>query len=355
MNASLWIQEALVLTRETANSRARLDVLRGAQRCHTRFTDGTTELGVAQELLQLAIALRSPEAELEARQSRANTLLEFGRGIEFAHEVTACRQRAMDVRTPQAEWTAGALQVGQLFLAGSLGECELIARDISKMGQELMGVGGFLFMLTQLFQIGLEGEAYEARRILGEVATGGGRVLALAPSMQALMLMVARAEMYCDQPEAAREYLARVTKPDYVAPDPLDRNFLVAMVCAADLACFQNDATAATVISQLLDPYVGWHAVAAFGTTYLGPVSYWLGRLSLVCNRTEDAQRQLHLATEHRESAGAVIYRAWSEYHLAQALPANQSARREALLEHAHSAARDYSLGRLQSALGRSH
>ncbi|HEU5075043.1 MAG TPA: AAA family ATPase, partial [Polyangiaceae bacterium] len=93
----LWIQEALALTRETANSRTRLDVLRGVQRCHTRFTDGTTELGVAQELLQLAIALRSPEAELEARQSRANTLLEFGRGIEFAHEVTACRQRAMDV------------------------------------------------------------------------------------------------------------------------------------------------------------------------------------------------------------------------------------------------------------------
>ncbi|HEU5074714.1 MAG TPA: hypothetical protein VFU02_11080, partial [Polyangiaceae bacterium] len=209
--------------------------------------------------------------------------------------------------------------------------------------------------LTQLFQIGLESEAYEAHRILGEVATGGGRVLALAPSMQALMLMVARAEMYCDQPEAASQYLARVTKPDYVAPDPLDRNFLVAMVCAADLACLQNDATAATVISQRLDAYVGWHAVAAFGTTYLGPVTYWLGRLSLCCNRTEDAQRHLHLAREHSDSAGSVIYRAWSDYYLAQALPAKQSARREALLKHAQNAARDFSLGRLQSALGRSH
>ena len=346
-----WIQEALTLTRQ-ADPRTRLDVLRGAQRSHIRFTDGTTELGVAEELLQLAVALRSPESESEARQWRANALLELGRGADYEHEVAASRERAMVVRAPQVAWVAGALHVGHLFLAGSLEECERAARDTGKAGQDLMGIGGFLYMTTQLFQVGLEGTEDEAQRILCEVAAGGERVLALAPGFQALMLMVARARMYCGQSDAAEDYLARVTSAHYVQPDPLDRNFLPAMVCAADLACSRNDVAAAAVVSSLLGAWKGWHAVAALGSAYLGPVSYWLGRLSLVDNRREDARRQLELARQESQRAGSVIYRAWSDYYLAHALPASEAALSGSLLESARSAAQRFSLGRLQTVLG---
>lgn len=349
---SAWIAEALALTRATSDLSARMEVLRGAQRSHIRFGDGITELGVAEEMLQLALTLRSLECEVEARQFRASALLELGRGADYAHEVATCRERAAAVNTPQFVWMAGILHVGQLFLTGSLTECEHTARKIGKIGEELMSVGGFLSTVTQLFQIGLEADSSDTRRILTEVVVGMEQVLAVAPNLHVLNVVLARAQAHCGHSDPAKEYLARLTDPHFVAPDPLDRNCLTALVCAADLACAQNDVAAATVVSPLLRAWEGWHAVAALGSVYFGPVSYWLGRLSLVRSRREDAQRQFERARRESESAGSVSYRAWADYYLARALPASQGDRSRRLEESARSAAQRFSLGRLKTVLG---
>ncbi|HEY6727514.1 MAG TPA: hypothetical protein VI197_25940 [Polyangiaceae bacterium] len=49
--------------------------------------------------------------------------------------------------------------------------------------------------------------------------------------------------------------------------------------------------------------------------------------------------------------AGSVIYQAWSDYYLAQALPASEVVRRQSLMESAKRTAQSYALGRLQSML----
>jgi tetratricopeptide (TPR) repeat protein len=346
-----WVQEALALTRETTDLRARLEVLRGALRCYTRFTDGTTVLGLAEEMLNLAVALRSSESELEARQWRAQAVLELGRGANYDRDVVAYIQQAAVVSAPQARWASGVLSAAQLFLAGSLSESERVVRQTGKFGQDLTGISAFLYMLGQLFQIGLEYDAAQAQPILDEFVEGGERVLAVAPNFEALVVFVARARTYRGHADAAKEYLARMTRAHYKALDPLDRNFLPAMVSIADLACAQNDVAAANIVSLGIDAYEGWHAVPASGSVYMGPVSYWLGRLSLVRGQTDDALRQLDLAIRESENAGSVIFRAWSEYHLAKALPPEQAARKLGLTESARRAAQRYALGRLQSAL----
>jgi len=350
-----WIQEALALTREGIDLRPRMEVLRGALMCYTNFTDGTSELSIAEEMLKLSVALRSPENELVARQWRVNAVLALGRGADYQQEVATHNQRAAVAPSPQAAWMADVLAAGQHFLAGSLSESERVARHAGKVGSDLVGLVGFVHMLSQLLQIGLELAGDEARRILSEVVEGGNRVLALAPNYQAYIPVIARARMYCESADSAREYLARVTSPTYVTVDRLDRGYLPHLATVADLACSQNDVAAAGVIMSLFDGYAGWHAVTGTGSVYFGPVSYSLGRLSLTCGRAEDAQRQLALAIHESERAGSVIYRAWSEYYLAQALPAGEAPQKPSLVESARRAAQRYGLGRLLATLESDH
>ncbi|HEU5075696.1 MAG TPA: AAA family ATPase, partial [Polyangiaceae bacterium] len=153
-----WLEEALDLTRDTADPRLRIEVLRGALICYTYFTDGTTEMGLADEMLQLAVALRSTESELDARRWRAHSALVLGQGSVYEQEVATYCRHAAQANAPHAAWMAGVLCAGQHFLAGSLGESERAARDAGRIGQDLMGPNGYVHMISQLFQIGLEYE-----------------------------------------------------------------------------------------------------------------------------------------------------------------------------------------------------
>ncbi|HEY6727515.1 MAG TPA: AAA family ATPase [Polyangiaceae bacterium] len=280
-----WIQEALTLTRHTTDRRARLEVLRGALLCYTRFTDGTTEVDLTEEMLALAVALRSPENELEGYLWRAHAALELGRASEYERAVATYQKQAAIISAPQQLWRAKVLHAARLYLAGSLGESERVVREAGSLGQNLLGLAGFTHMLIQLFQIGVECADEEAVRILYDVVEGGDRVLAVAPNFHAFVPVVARARLYSQGRDATREYLARATHPH----DPLDRNFLPAMVSIADLACSQRDVPAANAAFQMLHGYKDRHAAGGTGSVYFGPVIYWLGRLSLVRGQPENA------------------------------------------------------------------
>ncbi|HEU5075044.1 MAG TPA: hypothetical protein VFU02_12730, partial [Polyangiaceae bacterium] len=131
----------------------------------------------------------------------------------------------------------------------------------------------------------------------------------------------------------------------------LDRNYLPALVNIAALACFHNDIAAAGVVLRLLEGGAGKHAVTGSGGVYLGPASYWLGRLHLTCGRREDAERQLEMARHESHLVGSVVYRAWSEYYLAQALQ-NEPIRAKALLDNCRLAAQRFGFTRLIAQLG---
>jgi len=346
-----WIQEALALTRGTIDSRARLEVLRGALICYTFFTDGTTELGLADEMLKLAFALRSSESELEARRWRVHAALNTGDGQMYQQETAAYCRDAVLTGAPHAAWMAGVLCAGRHFLAGSLQESERVAREAGRIGQDLLGPTGYVHMISQLFQIAMEYDDQEGRQLLDEFVEGGERILALAPNYHTFIPAVVRARMYRKDADAARQYLARVASPHFIAPDPLDRNFLASMANIADLACSQGDVGAAEVVSHLLEGATSKHAVTGSGGVYFGPASYWLGRLSLTCGRAEDAQHQLELAIRDSERVGSVIYRAWSECYLACALSESDGARKVRLTQSASHAAKRHGLQRLQATL----
>jgi len=341
-----WVQEALELTRGTPNARARLDVLRGALRCYTRLADGSSRLTLAEEMLELAQHLRSPENELEARQWKVQFLLELGRGEEFAQQVSDYAQRAAIVRTPDGSWTANMHRVGQLFLSGDLLESERLAREASAVGEKLIGVSAAVHLVAQLFQVGLELSGPAAERVLRDAQTGAERILAIAPNYHVMHTLRARAALGRGQPRAAQHYLASVVDPSYTPPDPLDGTALVALVNIASMAAELGNAAAAARVLQLLETHDGLHAVSATGSVYLGPVCHWLGRLCLTLGRSEEAARYLERALRASRESGSVGYRAWSEYYLAQALHTDVPAART-LLESSTRAAHRFGLGRL--------
>ncbi|HEU5075697.1 MAG TPA: hypothetical protein VFU02_16000, partial [Polyangiaceae bacterium] len=342
---TLWIQEALVLTRDSGDLRARLDVLCGALRCYTRMPDGANRLALAEEMFDLAHHLGSPEDELEARQWKAQFLLELGRGEEYAQQVSDYARRAAIVRTPYGSWTANTQRVGQLFLSGDLAESERLARETADAGEKLMGMTASIHRVAELFQVGLELTETDAERVLGDVQARAERILSVAPNYHVIRTILVRAALYCGRPCEADQYMASIAAPNYVPPDPLDGHSLMILVNAADMAAEMCERRAAAVIFELLGAHDGLHAVSATGAVYLGPVSYWLGRLCLTLGRDAAGADYLDRALRATRESGSVTYRAWSEYYLARAM--RRDARAATLLDDAERVARRFGLSRL--------
>ncbi len=345
-----WAQEALALTRSRTNPRARLNVLRGALRCYTRFPDGISRLALARELLGLAQLLRSPENELEARQWMALFLLELGHGDEYAQQVSDHAQRAAVVRTAQGTWTTQVHRVGQLFLAGDLSASERIAREAAAQGEKLLGITALVHLVAQLLQLGVELHGPDAERVLEDAQAGAKRILVVAPSYHLMLTVQARAALAHGQAGDAQRYLASVVQPSYVPPEPLDGTCLIALVNIAAMAAELGDADAAAVLVEHLEPHDGLHAVSGTGSVYMGPASYWLGRLCLTLGRHARAAAYLECAREACRSSGAVTYRAWSEYYLARSLPHDPTTAGP-LFESAQRTAQRFGLTRLLAQL----
>jgi hypothetical protein len=134
----------------------------------------------------------------------------------------------------------------------------------------------------------------------------------------------------------------------------MDRNHVPSLVIFADIVCCLKAVWVATALIAKLNSHAGWHAVAASGSIYLGPTNYWLGRLCLLAGDRAKAQIYLEDAVSESQIVESVIYRAWSEYYLAQTVPLMELAKRRGLVASARRAAQRHRLGRLLEQLAES-
>src|SRR5690606_30587981 len=111
------------------------------------------------------------------------------------------------------------------------------------------------------------------------------------------------------------------------------------------------DSQAAAALFELLEPHDGLHAVSGTGSVYMGPASYWLGRICLTLGRRNQAAAYLKRACDACRSSGSVTYRAWAEFYLAQSLPQDATAAAQSLRESARRAAHHFGLARLMAKL----
>jgi len=156
--------------------------------------------------------------------------------------------------------------------------------------------------------------------------------------------------MHRGQSRDAEQYLAGMTRPGYVPPEPLDQHSLCALVNIADMAAEMGHTEAAAITLELLEAHDGLHAVSATGGAYFGSASYWRGRLYLTLGRRAEAAEHLEQALRASRQAGSVTFRAWSEYYLARTQESNARAK-QTLLESSKRVAHRHGMTRLLAKL----
>lgn len=346
-----WLEEALELTRVGAAPRDRLEVLRGALRAYTNFTNGTTTLMLAEQMLKLSRRLGSAESELEAQQWRAHALLDLGRGVEFVQQCGEHEGLARVVGSPHASWLAHVLEAGCLYLGGSLAASEALVRTKVAAGEQLLGITAVAHVVGQLMPLALEAGTPDKEKLLGDAIEASDRVLAIAPNYQVLIVVRARLRLYLGDDTAAQACLKRFVATETTDSERLDRNFLTSLVSLADIACVRSHLAAASKLLKLLHESPTHHVVSTSGGCYHGPVTYWLGRLNATLANFSEARSYFEAAIRESERSTSVTFRAWSAFHLAQLLSESEASRKQELLESARDAARRCGMGRLQTEL----
>lgn len=206
-------------------------------------------------------------------------------------------------------------------------------------------------MVAQLFSIALEVGGSDGGALLEELRRHSETILSVASNHQLMVLGHAIVRLYQGERQAAQHCLSLVMSSKQDLADQLDRNATCVLICQAMLACHLSHAKAAELVMHTLRSHRGLHGVSAVGGAYVGPVSYWLGRLSLTVGRRNEALEYFEQAERESREARAATYVAWSSFYLARTLPASESRRCHALAAIAKKAAKEHKLYVLEAAL----
>ncbi len=342
-----WVQEALQLARASGDAGVLVEVLRGTLKSNVYLPDGTSLLEVADAMVRAARAVGSLGGELEAGLWRANGLLEVGRGREFLEQIHKCEQQAETLGAPHWKHMVGWLRGCTAYMRGDFESAIRIAVENAAIGEKLVGIAAASYCCAHLFVVGIEVGDQDTQTLTKSLAYGE-KVLKVAPAYHALSIGVAQLRLYLGDDRAAREVLKEVMSSDF-SPDPLDRSLLPVSVLLADISCWLDASSAAAKIALWLKPWCGRHATSANGSVYLGPISYWLGRLAIVLGGPTEAHQFLRAAISESDAAQCVAYRAWSRYYLYKGLPFSERSERARLMKEARRLAQKYRLERLDA------
>jgi hypothetical protein len=105
------------------------------------------------------------------------------------------------------------------------------------------------------------------------------------------------------------------------------------------MACKLADRAAGEALRRALLPYSGLHATGAYAVGIRGPVSYWLGRLDLLLDASDEAAVHFETAIREAEQARARSWVGWAELGLAWALSSSRNIENRRRADRARAAA----------------
>jgi DNA-binding CsgD family transcriptional regulator len=130
--------------------------------------------------------------------------------------------------------------------------------------------------------------------------------------------VAASALLIGERDKALNIYVELRDQAETLPPDPGRLSFLT---FCADLACAFDDTEHAPRLSRLLAPYAHYFSVGTSGVVFSqGAMARYLGRLSLMVGRLDEAERHLNSAITLNAAAGAQPYVALSRLDLAGVL-----------------------------------
>jgi tetratricopeptide (TPR) repeat protein len=256
------------------------------------------DVGISDEVIELAQRLGDTELELLILNWRISVLMELGRFAAVDQEIARVEQMAGDLRQPRA---MVFLPLHYALRAGTMGrfdEAEGLNSHSSEIGRELRGSTSDLAGSAQLLMLRfLQGRLAELEQPLRALAASRPEMVGYACALAALLSQAGR-------PAEAQAELERLTALG-LDGFPKDCTHLLMLALVGDVAAELKDAPRARQIYEWLAPYSGRWVVSA-GASALWPVDRSLGRLAITAGSFDVALNHIASARSQAERAGAL-------------------------------------------------
>ena len=270
-------------------------------------------LATADELLELAERAGDRELAVRGHVYRLLSLLDLGDVAGADLELDIYARLAEELRQPQHLWHVPLLRGMRAMMNGRFEEAERLAEEARRGGERAEEpLSAQLYALQLAVLRRHQGRMEEMIPAVREMAE---RYPAIRAWRHALVSFLADAGRL----EETRAEFERLAANDF-DDIPIDLQWLTAVTRIADACAHLGDVERAAILYEKLLPLASHPVVAGRGAAVNGPVSLYLGRLSLTMSRTEEAVRHL---TEGRELAtrmGDRPFAAETTHYLAAAL-----------------------------------
>ena len=245
---------------------------------------------------------------------------------------------------PVFTWGHTFLRAQRAFIAGDTDRAEELATEALQIGTESGQPDATLIYGTQLMGVrGQRGTMHELVPLIEQMASDAPEI---SPWMFGSLLAKAHVEVDCiDQ---ALDQLEAFAASGFDLQ--LDQVWLSGMVDYADAAVACGDPTYAELLFERLAP---WHAqLPATGASALAPVSHYLGGLTTVLGRYDEADAYYSQSAAMSERIGAKFFAArtdlwWGSMLVRRDRPGDADAARARLIK-AYEAAQAHGYGNVE-------
>jgi DNA-binding SARP family transcriptional activator/tetratricopeptide (TPR) repeat protein len=265
---------------------------------------------VAARALTSAAASGDPRLEFAVRMVAYNVAVESGDAAVAAHSLARIRATARSVGEPRLRWIAGLYDTFDAMMAGRLDEAEALASANLELGTDIGAPDAFTLFAGQYFVIGtFAGRHGELFPLVEQAARENPGVAPFEIAYAIICAVVGRRD-------TARQVLQGAVERRF-ADIPPDNLWMTRLIGYAVLAIELHDMDAAALLLPMIEPFAG--DVAFSGLTSQGPVGAYVGKLSSLLGRHEEAEDRLRLALGTATAFGWTYHRATTLLALSQA------------------------------------
>jgi DNA-binding SARP family transcriptional activator/tetratricopeptide (TPR) repeat protein len=275
------------------------------------WTPGSAPMrnAVVGRALTSAAASGDPRLEFAVRMVAYNVAVESGDAAVAAHSLARIRATARSVGEPRLRWIAGLYDTFDAMMAGHLDEAETLATATLELGTDIGAPDAFTLFAGQYFVIGTFAGRHGELLPLVEQAARENPGVAPFELAYAIICSVVGPE------EEARRVLRDAVAQRF-ADLPVDNIWMTRVIGCAVLAIELHDADAAALLLPVIEPFAT--EVAFSGLTSQGPVGAYVGKLSSLLGRHEEAEVHLQRALGTATAFGWTYHRATTLLALSQ-------------------------------------
>jgi DNA-binding SARP family transcriptional activator/tetratricopeptide (TPR) repeat protein len=276
------------------------------------WTPGSAPMrnAVAAQALTSAATSGDPRLEFAVRMVAYNVAVESGDAAVAAHSLARIRATARSVGEPRLRWIAALYDTFDATMAGQLDEAEALASANLELGTGIGAPDAFTLFAGQYFVIGTFAGRHGELFPLVEQATRENPGVAPFELAYAIICAVVGRQ------DAARKVLQGAVA-NRLADIPADNLWMTRVIGYAVLAIELHDTDAAALLLPVIEPFAA--EVAFSGLTSQGPVGAYVGKLSSLLGRHEEAEDHLQAALGTATAFGWTYHRATTLLALSQA------------------------------------